>query len=256
MEAAMSSEMIGWLASAVLVITLAYQVFNQWSAGTSQGVSPWLFVGQLIASGAFTAYSVLIDNRVFIVTNGLIALSAVTGLAVLLWHRRHKRDEPDACSDPELAGDALRWPAPGMLHHVGLSTHRWEESIEFYTNVLGGRDMLRFDENGSRVAMLDFNGGCRIELFETDRSPAPGGPPDADTDGSKAAPGALVHFSMAVDDVEAATRRAAARGAAVAEEPDTMRLARDETPEKGPQVTYSFIRGPSGELIELLSGRV
>lgn len=251
----MSSEMIGWLASTVLVITLAYQVFNQWSAGTSEGVSPWLFVGQLVASAAFTAYSALIDNTVFIVTNGLIALSAVTGLAVLLWHWRQGRDDPDACSDSEQAVDALRRPVPGMLHHVGLSTDRWEESIAFYTTVLGARDILRFDEDGSRVAMLDFNGGCRIELFETERSPAPGGPPGADTDGSKAAPGALVHFSVAVDDVEAATRWATAWGAPVEQETDSMRLHSAEVPDKRPEVRSSFIRGPTGELIELRSGR-
>jgi catechol 2,3-dioxygenase-like lactoylglutathione lyase family enzyme/uncharacterized protein with PQ loop repeat len=245
------SEMIGWLASSVLVVTLAYQVFNQWSSGTSKGVSPWLFVGQLVASGAFTVYSVMIDNTVFVVTNGLLVLSAVTGLSVLLWHRRRERAGPHA-------GDARTpdRPRPGMLHHVGLSTDRWDESIAFYTGVFGARDALRFDESGRRVAMLDFEGGCRIELFETGRPPAEDGPPGAGTDGTKAAPGALVHFSVAVDDVDAATRRARTRGAALESEPQSERLSRDSRPGRGPEVDYSFIRGPSGELIELLKGDV
>ncbi|HYO74343.1 MAG TPA: hypothetical protein VEU33_50540 [Archangium sp.] len=87
----MGSEVIGWFSSFVLVLTIAHQVYKQWRSGTSQGVSRWLFVGQLTASTGFTFYSVLVDNWVFVVTNALMLLSALVGLAIVLKHRRAER---------------------------------------------------------------------------------------------------------------------------------------------------------------------
>jgi uncharacterized protein with PQ loop repeat len=82
---------IGWAASAVLVGMLATQIGRQWRQGTSQGVSRWLFVGQLVASSLFTVYSVLVRDPVFIVTNGAMAVGAALGLALVVWHRRQGR---------------------------------------------------------------------------------------------------------------------------------------------------------------------
>ncbi|HEX5753652.1 MAG TPA: PQ-loop repeat-containing protein [Archangium sp.] len=87
----MGSEAIGWFSSFVLVLTIAQQVYKQWRSGSSQGVSRWLFVGQLTASTGFTLYSVLVDNWVFVVTNALMLLSALLGLAIVLKHRRAER---------------------------------------------------------------------------------------------------------------------------------------------------------------------
>jgi MtN3 and saliva related transmembrane protein len=75
----------------VLVAMIAKQVHRQWSAGTSEGVSKWLFLGQLVASAGFTAYSVLVGNAVFIVTNALMVAGAIAGLTILLRHRRRER---------------------------------------------------------------------------------------------------------------------------------------------------------------------
>lgn len=242
----MSHEIIGWIASIVLLSTLAHQVFNQWASGTSKGVSLWLFIGQLAASAGFTTYAVLVGNTVFIVTNGLIAVSAVVGLLVLLRHRRSGgADEADGSK----AG-----PIEGVVHHIGLASDRWEDSVAFYTGVFNAREALHFDEYGARVVMLDLAGGCRIELFETKRSGENGPPHAASTGGSHAASGALVHFAVAVDDAEAATRRAADLGVPVEEPVESVRLSKDTRPGRGPRVTCSLIRGPGGELIELIQG--
>ena len=48
------TEMIGWASSLILLATLIKQVYKQWSDGTSEGISKWLFVGQLAASVGFT----------------------------------------------------------------------------------------------------------------------------------------------------------------------------------------------------------
>lgn len=87
----MGSEAIGWFSSFVLVLTIGKQVYKQWKSGSSEGVSKWLFVGQITASTGFTIYSVLVRNWVFVVTNALLLLSAVIGVFIVFKHRRAER---------------------------------------------------------------------------------------------------------------------------------------------------------------------
>lgn len=75
----MNPDIIGWLASAILLATLVRQVRKQVADGTGAGVSRWLFIGQSLASVGFIAYSVLLDNWVFIITNSCILLTAIAG---------------------------------------------------------------------------------------------------------------------------------------------------------------------------------
>lgn len=72
-------DLVGWLASAVLIATLIRQIYKQWQSPAAQGVSRWLFVGQISASVLFIVYSYLVGNAVFIVSNALILLTAITG---------------------------------------------------------------------------------------------------------------------------------------------------------------------------------
>ena len=76
---------LGWGASAVLLATLLRQVFVQWRERRTDGVSSWLFVGQITASVGFVIYSWLVDNRVFVVTNSALLLTAIAGQ--LIYHR-------------------------------------------------------------------------------------------------------------------------------------------------------------------------
>jgi MtN3 and saliva related transmembrane protein len=87
------ADWLGWGASAILLATLLRQVFVQWRERSTQGVSSWLFVGQISASVGFVLYSWLVDNRVFVVTNSAILLTAIAGQLI---YRRNAR----------LAGDA------------------------------------------------------------------------------------------------------------------------------------------------------
>jgi uncharacterized protein with PQ loop repeat len=90
-------DIIGWLASAVLIATLARQTVAQWTASEPQGVSAWLFAGQITASLLFIVYSLLLRNTVFVVTNSLILLTAIVGQWVYLRaKRRSKRGEGEA----------------------------------------------------------------------------------------------------------------------------------------------------------------
>jgi uncharacterized protein with PQ loop repeat len=84
-------EAIGWASSAILVATIAKQIHKQWKAGSSEGVSRWLFVGQIAASAGFTVYSALVGNWVFVVTNAILLANGLVGLAIVLRHRRRAR---------------------------------------------------------------------------------------------------------------------------------------------------------------------
>jgi MtN3 and saliva related transmembrane protein len=82
------TEMIGWASSMILVLTISKQIYKQWREESSEGVSKWLFIGQVAASIGFTIYSWLVKNWVFVVTNSLMLLNAFVGMGILLRHRR------------------------------------------------------------------------------------------------------------------------------------------------------------------------
>ncbi|HEX6625733.1 MAG TPA: SemiSWEET family transporter [Pyrinomonadaceae bacterium] len=84
-------EAVGWVSSVILVLTIAKQVYKQWQEGSSEGVSKWLFVGQMAASLGFTVYSWLVDNWVFVVTNAVMLLNGLVGLLIVLHHRKKER---------------------------------------------------------------------------------------------------------------------------------------------------------------------
>lgn len=84
----MNPDIVGWTASAILLATLSRQIVTQWRDKDAKGVSRWLFLGQMAASVGFIVYSWMLDNRVFIVTNTLILLTAVIGEVGLLLRRR------------------------------------------------------------------------------------------------------------------------------------------------------------------------
>ena len=85
----MATDMVGWAAALILLLTIGSQVYQQWKSRSTKGVSPWLFAGQVAASVGFTVYSVLVGNTVFVVTNALILLSAIVG-QFLYWRNAHK----------------------------------------------------------------------------------------------------------------------------------------------------------------------
>lgn len=82
------TEMIGWVSSLVLLLTIGRQVYTQWKTRSSAGVSRWLFVGQLTASTGYTVYSGLLHNWVFLTSNVALLLTAVIGQVLYLRNRR------------------------------------------------------------------------------------------------------------------------------------------------------------------------
>lgn len=81
---------LGWTSSLVLLATILTQIRKQWSERSGEGVSTWLFVGQTAASAGFTAYSGLVHNWVFMVTNALLLLSNLLGWGITAYFKRQE----------------------------------------------------------------------------------------------------------------------------------------------------------------------
>jgi MtN3 and saliva related transmembrane protein len=88
-------EVIGWLSSLLLVATIVQQLRKQWAERSGEGVSIFLYVGQTLASLGFTAYSALVHNWVFTVTNSLLLISAITGWILTAHFKRHPEQQAD-----------------------------------------------------------------------------------------------------------------------------------------------------------------
>jgi uncharacterized protein with PQ loop repeat len=88
MSTELLTESLGWAAAVILLATISRQVYAQWRSRSVAGVSRWLFVGQVAASTAFLLYSLLLDNWVFVFTNGMMLVAALAGLAI---DRRNRR---------------------------------------------------------------------------------------------------------------------------------------------------------------------
>jgi uncharacterized protein with PQ loop repeat len=82
------TELIGWFSAIVLAATISRQVYTQWKTKSTEGVSRWLFIGQLTASAGFVAYSFLVDNWVFVCANFYILLTAVAGQYIYLRNKK------------------------------------------------------------------------------------------------------------------------------------------------------------------------
>lgn len=89
----MITEALGWTSSLILLVTLIKQVHKQWKSKTSEGISKWLFLGQLAASVGFTIYSYSTGNWVFIATNGILTVNNVIG--IYLYYRYLDKDNAD-----------------------------------------------------------------------------------------------------------------------------------------------------------------
>ncbi|HEX8195899.1 MAG TPA: SemiSWEET family transporter [Pyrinomonadaceae bacterium] len=91
-------QIIGFTSSFILLLTIGKQVYKQWSEGTSEGVSKFLFLGQITASVGFLIYSIMKNDMVFIVTNALMVVNSLVGIAILFHHRRRERKSQETAN--------------------------------------------------------------------------------------------------------------------------------------------------------------
>ena len=97
----MMTDLVGWISAVILGLTISRQVYTQWRAKSSEGISHWLFIGQVAASTGFVIYSVLVENWVFVAANGYILLTAVVGQCIYIRNKRTATDDSAAPSKPD-----------------------------------------------------------------------------------------------------------------------------------------------------------
>lgn len=77
-------EVIGWVSSFILILTLSVQIKKQYREKTSQGVSRYLFLGQVCSEVGFVIYSLMIENWIFMATNIILLIENFIGLYLTL----------------------------------------------------------------------------------------------------------------------------------------------------------------------------
>ena len=90
MSESIGTDVVGWVATGILVMTIGRQAYSQWKEGSTKGQSKWLFIGQLAASTGFVVYSYLLGNVVFVVSNVFMLIIAAVGQVVYVRNRRRE----------------------------------------------------------------------------------------------------------------------------------------------------------------------
>lgn len=122
------------------------------------------------------------------------------------------------------------------MHHVAIRTSRFDDSIRFYTEVLGLPQKAGWKRE-ARAALIEVSPGSYIEIFERDEAEASGQP-------------MILHFCLRTDDVDGMLARVRDAGAKVTVEPLETTL----DTEIGPvTLRLAFFEGPDGEVIELMT---
>ncbi|MGZ5080407.1 MAG: hypothetical protein ACXWHZ_13220 [Usitatibacter sp.] len=83
-------QMVGWGAVIALFLTMAGQAWKQWQQRVKHGIGKLFFVGQVLASALFLAYSAMLGDRVFVVGNTLVLLASIAGGTILWWNRSRR----------------------------------------------------------------------------------------------------------------------------------------------------------------------
>lgn len=130
---------------------------------------------------------------------------------------------------------------PGCgTHHVAVQTRDWNASLRLYREVLGMNPVAEFGPEDRRIMLLDTGDDSHIELFQpTGETPTPGCPSPNDP---------VTHIALATTDTRTAIEHVRSHGYEVTVEPKDLNLG-------GLDVTISFFKGPSGEVIEFFQTR-
>lgn len=123
------------------------------------------------------------------------------------------------------------------FHHLALRAADFDATVRFYTEGIGCTVKITWGEGDSRAVMLDCGNGNYIEVFA-------GGTAEPKPEG------AVLHFALRSDDVDAAVARAVAAGAVVTM--DATDLTIDSQPMPVP-VRIAFVKAPDGEIVEFFS---
>jgi len=130
-------------------------------------------------------------------------------------------------------------PSIKGFHHTAIRSSHFDESVGFYTEVLGLKVKITWGEGSSRAAMIDAGDGNYVEIFERSAF--------------EPAESTILHFALRTDDCVGMTEIVRAAGRPITMEPNELEIGSN----KGPiPVKVSFFTGPDGEVVELFENRV
>ena len=121
------------------------------------------------------------------------------------------------------------------FHHAALKVKDFEKSVQFYKNVFGLKERIRWDMDGVQAVMLLMDDGGIVEIFG-------GGTEDAESNQR------WLHLAILVDDVPGIYKKAMDNGARASIEPMKTDI---EGGGKSLPVEIAFFFAPGGELVEL-----
>ena len=108
----MTSTLIGWSASLILLLTLGAQTWKQYRSRSNTGVSRWLYVGELVASSLFVVYSARLHDSVFVVANCGGVVTALVGLVLYARNQRRRSSSAKAGSVATVSASAIHNAPP------------------------------------------------------------------------------------------------------------------------------------------------
>lgn len=137
------------------------------------------------------------------------------------------------------------------MHHVAIRSRDFDQSVDFYTDVLGLKPKVAWGEAPNRAVMLD-TGGSYVEVFERPNSPA-----TDTTRGFETEADIVLHLCLRVDDCAAMMEKLRTAGVHVVAEMKEVAIANTAPglPDKVP-VKAAFFNGPDGELVELIENEL
>jgi uncharacterized protein with PQ loop repeat len=91
-------DLVGWLSSALLLVTFGSQTFMQWKEkdGKTDGYTIVFFVAAILGTAGNIAYSWMTHNLVFTLLNITLVINNVVGLVIVLRRRARKKREESA----------------------------------------------------------------------------------------------------------------------------------------------------------------
>jgi uncharacterized protein with PQ loop repeat len=73
------NDLLGWAASLILLLTILFQIHKQIQSRSAEGVSRFLFIGQIVASVGLALYSYNLGNWVFTALNVVMICTNCVG---------------------------------------------------------------------------------------------------------------------------------------------------------------------------------
>lgn len=126
----------------------------------------------------------------------------------------------------------------GGFHHIAINTADFDNTVKFYTEILGFKIALSWSKDGNRATTLDAGDGACLEVFEVSSA-------------TSKEVGPFIHAALRTTRCDDVIERVRTAGMEIVKEPTDVVL--QSTPSVPARI--AFFKGPNGELFELFQNR-